>query len=141
MAKGKEEQYIRAVYARGGTGTLEERKAEWPEVVETPALREKIAHFLSYEVYDNEFMLLIAKEELLRESIDIIRTPITVADEEKKLKLMELKSRADNACDKLVGDIKKLRSALYGEFEREGGDVILKALSPEERLKKKKEGV
>jgi len=127
-------RYIEEVYSRDGKGTLDERKKRHA-VEETPEIRELIAYYMSYFVYDNEFSLLISKEELLRESIEIIREPVTTTDEDKRLKMIDLKSKADATCDKLVQDIKRLRSEIYGDKEKEGTKVIQGAISPEERLK------
>lgn len=130
-------RYIEKVYSRDSKGTLEERRKSH-DIAETPEIRELIAYYISYFVYDNEFMLLIAKEELYREQIAIMREPLVEKDEEKRLKLSDLKSKADATCDKLVEDIKRLRSAIYGDLEEQGQKVVQVAISPEERLKMKK---
>lgn len=130
-------KYIETVYSRGTSRkSLEERQAEF-NIEETPEIRKLIAYYMSYFVYDNEFMTLVSKEILFRESSETIREPVSVTDEDKRLKMVDLKSKADAVCDKLLGDIKRLRGEIYGALEQEGQKVVQQALTPEDRIKRK----
>lgn len=124
-------RYIEDVYSRANRGTLDQRRKRHT-VEETPEIRELAAWYISYFVYDDEFMHLIAKEELLRKSIAIMRE--INEDTQKNKEMLDLQAKADTVCDKLVQDIKSLRAAIYGDKQEEGKEVIRKAITPEDRV-------
>lgn len=124
--------YVEKVYSSTSKGTLDERKNAF-EIKETPELRELITYYLSYYVYNNDFDILITKEMLLREAINTIREPIDTQDAEEKLKMMDLKGKSNTIMNNLREEINTLRNSIYGD--QDGSKEILKALSPEDRLK------
>jgi len=137
--------YISLVYSRTSDlnkiEDLAERKKiaaekcgiEVPE--NTPEMRKEIIAFLR-DQYHYKFTLLMTKEELLTESLDIMLEPlVSTKDDDKRLKNIKLKGDVNDLCSKLVNEIDVLRLTIFTE---EYAEESKKVISIEERLKAKR---
>jgi len=137
--------YISLVYSRTSDlikiEDLAERKKiaaskcgiEVPE--NTPEMRKEIIAFLR-DQHHYKFTLLMTKEELLTESLDVMLEPlIQTKDDDKRLKNIKLKGDVNDLCSKLVNEIDVLRLTIFTE---EYAEESKKVISIEERLKAKR---
>lgn len=135
------QKYIQEVYSKDSKlnkiEDIQERKKIAAEKCEieipenTPELRKQIIEFLRSQAH-NKFSLLITKEELLFESLEIMREPLIQSkDDDKRLKNLKLKGDANSLCDQLAVQIEALRIEIFtDEFHVEAKKVI----SIEERI-------
>jgi|JI10StandDraft_1071094.scaffolds.fasta_scaffold103704_3 hypothetical protein len=137
-------KYIPLIYGVGSTlnkiEDLTERKKIAAEQCEievpenTEDLRKVIIEFLRLQ-HHNKFALLISKEELLIECLDVLREPLVNSkDDDKRLKNVKLKGDVNALCDKLVVETDLLRIDIFTE---EHAEESKKVISIEERLKAK----
>lgn len=83
----------------------------------------------------NRHSLLVTKEELYMESLEVLREPLMESkDDDKRLKNIKLKGDLNDLCNRLEEEIEKLRLSLYTEEYKEEAK---KVVSIEERLKNK----
>lgn len=138
------QKYIQEVYSKDSKlnkiEDIQERKKIAAEKCEieipenTPELRKQIIEFLRSQAH-NKFALLISKEELLIECLDVMREPlINSKDDDKRLKNVKLKGDVNALCDKLVVETDLLRIDIFTE---EHAEESKKVISIEERLKAK----
>lgn len=100
----------------------------------TEELRKVIIEFLRLQ-HHNKFALLVSKEELLTECLDVLREPLVISkDDEKRLKNVKLKGDVNALCDKLVVETERLRIDIFTE---EHAEESKKVISIEERLRRK----
>lgn len=100
----------------------------------TEELRKVIIEFLRLQ-HHNKFALLISKDELLIECLDVLREPLVNSkDDDKRLKNVKLKGDVNELCDKLVIETERLRIDIFTE---EHAEESKKVISIEERLKRK----
>jgi hypothetical protein len=138
-------KYIPLIYGVGSTlnkiEDLTERKKiaaeqcgiDVPE--NTEELRKVIIEFLRLQ-HHNKFALLISKEELLIECLDVLREPLVNSkDDDKRLKNVKLKGDVNDLCDKLVSETDRLRQTIFTE---EHADESKKVISIEDRLLSKR---
>jgi hypothetical protein len=97
--------------------------------------------------FPNEFILLISKEHLFWEQMQLLMEPLKKVtedgatlevDDEAMLKRINLKNTISEKSDKLLESITELRSKLFtGEKEQHMAQEKMRIMRPEERLKKK----
>ncbi len=126
---------------------LEERKkvamakAKWAGTTEKELqemVEELIFHYLSYYQADNDFSLLLSREELYAQMLKAIREPVVnITDEDKYMKTIKLKGDIDSLLEKLNNGIQELRIKIYGGHKETAQEKIKKILTPEMRLEKK----
>lgn len=97
--------------------------------------------------FPNEFILLISKEHLFWEQMQLLMEPLKKVteegttlevDDEAMLKRINLKNTISEKSDKLLESIMELRKKLFtGEEEQHMAQEKIRIMRPEERLKKK----
>lgn len=101
----------------------------------TEELRKVIIEFLRMQ-HHNKFSLLISKEELLIECLDVMREPLLSSkDDDKRLKNVKLKGDVNELCGKLVTETERLRVDVFTE---EHAEESKKVISIEDRLLSKR---
>lgn len=126
---------------------LEERKkaaltkSKWTGTEDKKVLEqvsELIFHYLSYYQGNNEFSLLLSREELFVQMLGAMREPLEqTSDEGKYLKNIEIKGKIDDLLDSLLIRIKAQRTSIYGIQEEAMVSKIKRVMTPEARLKVK----
>lgn len=118
-------RYIEAMYEKGSVlnqiNDLQERKLKACEIaglnpedhgplleMKDPETNLLIFHFLSYYQYNNKFNLLMAKQQLLWQSM---KTMMEATETDKMKEAMNL----SDDCDKLEARVEALYSEIYGD--------------------------
>lgn len=82
----------------------------------------------------NKFSLLITKQQVYEETLEVLGEPLThTKDDDKRLKNIKLKGDVNDLCEKLVVEIARLQQDI---FTKEYQEEAMKVISPEERLRK-----
>lgn len=136
-------KYIELVYGKESDlnkiENIEERKkiaAEQCgiEVPDRSKIGKQVILFMR-EMNHNRHSLLVTKEELFMESLEVLREPLAeTKDDDKRLKNIKLKGDLNELCNRLEEEIEKLRISLYTEEYKEEAKRVV---SIEERLSKK----
>jgi hypothetical protein len=139
----KTEEYIRLVYSKDSSfksiADINERKKVVAAKLEIPIPEDIAKQVIKFLREENHFdnSLLLSKQELYWETLEVMREPLAeTKDDDKRLKNIKLKGDVNDLCSKLVSEINALASAVYGEEFKE--QAMRAVVSPEERLLKRK---
>lgn len=120
-------------------------KSKWSGTEDKKLLEqvdELIFYYLSYYQGNNEFALLLSREQLFSQMLEAMRDPLAqTTDEGKYLKNIEIKGKIDDLLDSLLVRIKAQRSAIYGVHEEKMVSRVKKVMTPESRLRGKEEKI
>ena len=139
------QEYIKLVYSKDSAFRKIADVAERKKIVcqklqmTEPDMKEIGKEVIKFLRGENHFAqsLLDSKQELYWETLEVMREPLaSTKDDDKRLKNIKLKGDVNDLCSKLVSEIDKLATMIYGEEFKE--EAMVKVITPEERLKNKK---
>lgn len=126
---------------------LEERKkaamtlAGLQTIPDSSEFKELVVYYLNYFQHHNKYSLLRTREEMLAEALADMSQTLDSQDEDTRLKNWKLKGDLDVLCERLIVGIEQLYRDIYGELVDVAKEQMKMGLSPEQRLRAKKNGV
>tara|TARA_R110000868_G_scaffold84074_1_gene237203 strand:+ start:193 stop:633 length:441 start_codon:yes stop_codon:yes gene_type:complete len=138
------DEYIKLVYGKDSSlakiADINEKKQIAIEKTgaivdyEDESLRKLILEFLR-EQNHYKHSLLMTKQEVYWEFLEVLREPLKHGDDDKRLKNVKLKGDINDLCSKLIPEIEALLDSIYGaEFKEMAQKTVV---SFEQRLKAK----